>query len=212
MANDLVDKMGRKEAHTPGALENSAGKPGSDVDQVLQPVDVDPARAAKIGSDRATVEAAMADLVNRFAPAAEPAGQLDLVLDDHDALFAGPVKHVAETLAGSRGRGRPKGSQNKHTFRDTLLRMGFQHPGVALAQLANADPEKLARELSCTRLDAMELIRKANAELLPYFEAKRPTEIQVNETTFGVMIVGTMDTRKPTDTGILDLENVPQPD
>lgn len=205
MADDLVDKMGRFEAHTPPVPEKSG-------DPAAMPIDVDPARASKIGSDRATVEAAMADLVNRLAPAADSAEQLDLVLDDHDALFSGPVKHVAETLEGARGRGRPKGSQNKNSFRDTLLRMGFQHPGVALAQLANATPELLARELSCTRLDAMELIRKANAELLPYFEAKRPTEIQVSESTFGVMIVGTMDTRKPTDTGIIDLENVPQPD
>lgn len=209
MADDLVDKMGRNEAHTPGAPEISEGKQR---DQAGMSIEVDPARANKIGSGKATVEAAMADLVQQLAPVDE-VEQLDLVLDDHQSLFAGPVKHVAETLAGARGRGRPKGSQNKNTFRDTLLRMGFQHPGIALAQLANSDPELLARELSCTRLEAMELIRKANVELLPYFEAKQATDIKAPAGAgVHVMIVGQMSTHRPADTGFIDIESFPEPE
>lgn len=150
---------------------------------------VDPARAAKVGDARATAEAAMNDLVNQIH-GEETADQLDL-LEDEPCLFAGPVTHVAETLEQSRGAGRPKGSRNKanQLFRDTLLKMGFQHPGINLAALANADPVKLAAELSCKKVEAMALIKSANAELMPYFESKRPTEVLVEERRMGVLVI-----------------------
>lgn len=154
----------------------------------------EPEKSAKIGDQAAVAQAALDDLARQIQPEeAEPPSDL---FEDEPSLFSGPVAHVAETFEKAQGRGRPKGSRNKanQLFRDTLLRMGYRHPGLNLADLANADPHRLAAELSqpykvlkgpragelveasCTPAEALELIRKANVELMPYFESKRPTE------------------------------------
>ncbi|TYC51630.1 hypothetical protein FMN50_20330 [Rhodobacterales bacterium] len=163
-------------AHTPRGLEPDAEK------------------SAKVGDQTAFAQAALDDLAGQIQPEADP--EPSDLFDDEPSLFSGPVAHVAETFAENKGRGRPRGSKNKanQQFRDTLLRMGYRHPGLNLADLANADPHKLAAELSrpytaksgprkgelveasCTPAEALELIRKANVELMPYFESKRPTE------------------------------------
>lgn len=194
---------------------------------------VDQARADKVGATRATVEAAMADLVGAIARPGE-AEQPSLMLDEVDeqlALFSGPVRHVAEKLDEARRvRGRPKGSQNKNSFRDTLLRMGYRHPGLNLAAIANADPMELAAELSqpymplkgpnagrlveasVTPAEALGLILKANAELLPYFEGKAATEINVNTKQLGVLVIGDMRTESGPDGGYLSLTDVAKPE
>lgn len=197
---------------------------------------LDPARAAKVGSTRATVEAAMADLAGMMAAGPEPE-QPELLLDDGAALFAGPVKHVAKTIEGARGRGRPRGSTNKSGFRDLLLRMGYRHPGLNLADIANASPVELALELCAAppRPDdvtpeqhlkacggasaavlmskAYDIIGKANAELMPYFESKRPTEIDVTERTLGVMVIGELPkAQAESATAAIDLTRQPKPE
>lgn len=235
MANETVQNQGLPVAHPPA--ENSAGAP--------QP---DPERAAKVGPAAAIAEAAMADLAKQLAvQAPDEAEQQSLMLDEIDeqqSLFAGPVRHVAETISAARnGRGRPKGSQNKASrqFAETLMRMGYRHPGLNLAALANADPLALAVELAgfepVAGLAANEhlqalaqsgllkrdqiiglidtaqgLILKANAELLPYFESKRPQQIEVSKQVMGVMIVGDMKADKPDDSGILDLTRFEKPE
>lgn len=199
----------------------------------------DPARAAKVGATRATVEAAMRDLA---AGAVQPVEdeQASLMLDEIDermALFAGPVRHVADKIAEARGRGRgrPKGSPNKNAFRDVLLRMGFRHPGLNLAAVANADPLSLALELAAlnVKIDgvtidrsremsraelsglviaAQGLILKANAELMPYFEGKAAQQLDVNIRELGVMLVGEMPTERHADNELLDLTRVDKPE
>jgi hypothetical protein len=198
MAGGEGDFPGLSGAHTPP-------------DPAIEP---DPDRAAKIGSTRATVEAAMADLVAGGGRASEPE-QAELMLDEMDetaALFSGPVRHVADMVKAARGRGRPKGSPNRNGFRDVLLRMGYRHPGLNLAAIANADPEQLARELLCERTDAMGYIIKANAELLPYFESRRPQQIELDERVRGIMIIGQMPGGEGgRDDSVIDLTDV-QPD
>lgn len=187
----------------------------------------DPARAAKVGVTAATVEAAIGDLAAQLTPAAE-AEQASLMLDEMDeqmALFSGPVKSVANQIAASRARGRPKGSQNKNSFRDVALRMGYRHPGLNLLAIANADPVELAQELGayktvkgmlvaneCTPAEAMQLIMKANAELLPYFEGKAAQQLDVNIRTLGMMLIGDMGTELKSDDDVLSLTNVAKPD
>lgn len=173
-------------------------------------------RAAKIGTTRAATEAAMADLAAELAPAAEPEQQ-SLLLDDLDdlCLFKGPVRHVAETLESHRrGRGRPAGSQNKASkdFADTLMRMGYRHPGLNLAALANASPAQLAAELGCTAKEAADMILKANAELMPYFESKAPVKVQVDKNLRGVMLIGDMRTDTGEVSKAMDLTVFPAPD
>ena len=189
----------------------------------------DPARVAKVGATAATVEAAIGDLAASLAsPDAE--SQPSLMLDEMDeqmALFSGPVRHVAETIDGARGRGRgrPKGSTNKNSFRDVALRMGYRHPGLNLLAIANADPVALAEQLGayktakgmlvadeCTPLEAIQLIMRANAELMPYFEGKAAQQIDVNVKALGMMLIGEMPTERQADDGIMDLTNVPEPD
>lgn len=222
MSDENDQKQGLREAHPP-AEKFGAG------DQVAQP---DPDRVAKIGPAAAIAEAGVGDLARQLADGAEvDAEQQSLMLDEMDeqlALFAGPVKHVAEQIEIARnGRGRPKGSQNKASrqFAETLQRMGYRHPGLNLAALANADPVELAKELSvnenkdgilwrvgCTPADAMAMILKANAELLPYFESKAPTQINVDKQVMGVMIVGEMKEERPADGAIMDLTRVDKPE
>jgi hypothetical protein len=172
-------------------------------------LDVDQGRAAKVGIGQAEVEAAMASFLGDLAqPASE---QPELALDD-DCLFSGPVKHVADKLEGARGRGRPKGSQNKNTWRDTMLRMGYRHPGQNLLDIANANPVALAAEMSINKADALGMIIRANAELLPYFEGKAAQEINHNVRQLGLFIVGDMSTDLKADTGLISLTEVDKPE
>jgi len=190
-------------------------------------ISVDAARAAKVGIVQAEAEAAMAGFLGELQqPEAE---QAELALDE-DCLFSGPVDHVAKTIEGARGRGRPKGSQNKNSWRDTMLRMGYRHPGENLLRIANADPIKLAEELSqpytagkgpkegklveasMTPAEALGLILKANAELLPYFEGKAAQEINHNIKALGVMVIGDMRTETKSDGGMISLTDVEKPE
>jgi len=216
VSDENEQNQGLREAHTPP--ENFP--------------DADPERAAKVGSVRAATEAAMADLAGQIVQAEAEAEQPSLMLDEIDeqqSLFAGPVRHVAETISTARnGRGRPKGSQNKASrqFAETLMRMGYRHPGLNLAALANADPVELARELTvverdkdgilwrtgCTPEDAMGMILKANAELLPYFESKRPTKIEVDERVMGVMVIGEVKADRKEDGAYLSLTRTEAPE
>ncbi|CDZ67641.1 Hypothetical protein NGAL_HAMBI2605_59220 [Neorhizobium galegae bv. orientalis] len=232
MSDESERNQGLREAHTPA--ENFA--------------EADPDRAAKVGSVRATAEAAMGDLAQQLASAEAEPEQQSLMLDEIDeqqSLFAGPVRHVAETIANARtGRGRPKGSQNKASrqFAETLMRMGYRHPGLNLAALANADPAALAIELGALPsppagvsphewlsnivlangvkrdtviglLDAAQgLILKANAELLPYFESKAPTKLELEERIMGVMMIGEMKATPPADGQFMSLTRTEKPE
>lgn len=225
MADENDRNSGLQEAHTPAENSGAAARSGGGSDEAAA-IEPDPERVAKVGATRAMTEAAMKDLGEQLAGGGDEAEQPSLLLDEADeqlALFAGPVRHVAETINAARaGRGRPKGSKNKANaeFRDTLMRMGYRHPGLNLAALANADPVDLARELSieerdkngvlwrvgCTPKEAMDLILKANAELLPYFESKAPTKNELAvDAPMGVMVIGEMNIEVTRDEKTIDL-------
>jgi len=229
MADDPANS-GLSEAHTPagsGALE------------------IDQERAAKVGTTKATVEAAVAGAMERLADGDE-AEQQELLLADPDeefVLFKGPVRHVANIReAAKRGRGRPAGSKNRasNDLASYLLSMGYRDPALNLADLANADPLALALELAglepredvtaadhlaaavqagmlkrdqvlAVINDAQGLVLKANAELLPYFHSKRPTEIKVDKRVLGVMVIGEMASEKPEDDTTISLTRVDAP-
>ncbi|MCF6368332.1 hypothetical protein [Rhizobium halophilum] len=233
MAEDERNQ-GLPEAHTPPENSGAAS------------IEPDPERAAKVGSTRAIVQDAMTDLAQQLMGDADEAEQQSLMLDEMDeqfSLFAGPVRHVAETVSAARnGRGRPKGSQNKanQEFRDMIMKMGFRHPGLNLAALANADPVKLALEMAALPTveghspeahlaaavqsgtlkrdqviglvtKAQELMLKANVELMPYFESKRPQELKVDRRVLGVMMIGEMQTQRPDDGAVMDLTKHDKP-
>lgn len=216
MSDESEQNQGLREAHTPPEISAE--------------------RAAKVGSTAALAENVMADLAHALAGGQEEPEQQSLLLDEMDeqqSLFAGPVAHVASTIDDARrARGRPKGSQNKASreFAATLMRMGYRHPGLNLAALANADPLKLAAELSSpyrvqngsragelvessmTPGDAMALIMKANAELLPYFESKQATKLDVTEKVMGFMVIGDMPSEQKQASIAIDLTRVDGPE
>ncbi|NTF67700.1 hypothetical protein [Rhizobium rhizogenes] len=213
MSGEEGENLGHPVAHTPGEnAENSE-------------------RAAKIGATKAATEAAMAGLAQALAPEAEPEQQSLLLADPDEemTLFGGPVKHVASILGDHRrARGRPKGSQNRASkdLAEYLLRMGFSDPALNLAKLANADPVTLAAELSepylskgqwlegsMTPGDALKLIKDANAELLPYFHAKRPQQVELPAgQQMGVMIIGQMNINQAEESKTIDITRFDAPD
>lgn len=248
MSSGDGENLGLPGAHTAADFSGAAGERPAGGDQMAAAVEVDQARAAKVGAVKATVEAAIGDLVGQMAGGDE-GEQASLMLDEIDeqqALFKGPVRHVANTIdAARRGRGRPKGSQNKASaeFADTLMRMGYRHPGLNLAAMANADPAALAIELGLLPdvpegLDAYEWLRalvregkvsaiaatdliekaygilgRANAELMPYFESKAPTKVNVDKrAVLGVMVIGDMAAPDLSERKTLDLTKFGAPD
>ncbi|KQR30142.1 hypothetical protein ASF91_15100 [Rhizobium sp. Leaf155] len=216
MSAEDEQNQGLKEAHTPPEISAE--------------------RAAKVGSAAALTEVAMAGLAQAVAGEREEPDQPSLLLADPDGdhcLFGGPVRHVASIMdTAKRARGRPKGSQNRRSadLANYLLTMGYRDPALNLADLANADPVDLAQELSqprkvtsgpnkgdiiedsMTPADALALIMKANAELMPYFHAKKPQEVHVSKQVMGVMVIGEMPTERRDDKSALDLTAVDAPD
>jgi hypothetical protein len=232
--------LGLPVAHTPA--ENSAAAApigGADLDQE---------RAAKVGSVKAMAQAALGDLVGQMTAREDEAEQASLMLDEADeqlALFRGPVRHVADQIDRSRkGPGRPKGSKNKASaeFAEVLQRMGYRHPGLNLAAMANAEPAALAIELGLlpdapdgiephvwlrqlitegkvtepVARDLMDkaygILGRANAELMPYFESKAPTKLNVDKKqVLGVMVIGDMTVGQQSERSTIDVTKVDAP-
>lgn len=239
MTGETGENQGLSEAHT--AAENFGGG-GSAAGEV------DAARAAKVGTVKAMAAQAIEDLARDLVEGGDEAEQQSLMLDEIDeqmALFRGPVRHVADQIDRSRkGPGRPKGSQNKASreFADVLQRMGYRHPGLNLAAMANAEPAALAIELgllpdvpagwdayqwlrelvrgelvteagaTSLMVKAYEILGKANAELLPYFESKAPTKVNVDKREVrGVMIIGDMTQPAQSERSTIDLTKFDAP-
>ena len=109
-------------------------------------------------------------------------------------------------------RGRPKGSKNKQNqlFRDYLPKSGYRHPGLNLADMANARIADLAKELGCKPVDAYVLIMRANEALMPYFESKRPTDVHVEAKQMGLLVIesGASFDQNHSEDGIYSLTGV----
>lgn len=88
-----------------------------------------------------------------------------------------PVEAAAPAPAeGARGPGRPAGAMNRRTkdlIDYLLVGRGFQHPAVVLAETYSRPVEVLAKELSCTKLEAFRLQQAAAEGLLPYLAPKQ---------------------------------------
>ena len=113
-----------------------------------------------------------------------PEGKLEDEVSQEDLFAASPLlgREDAGALVPQRARGRPAGAQNKTTqaWRDWLLKH-YRSPLLGLADLASADPIALAELLACTRLEAVRLVKDAQAELAPYLHRKQPIAIDAGE-------------------------------
>jgi len=124
------------------------------------------------GADRVVADAvagAGAEIAaTRAAAAGEQAELLELPSAD-------PERHAGELARAmtAHRRGRPPGAVNRSTkeLREYLLRRGL-NPLQAMMQWAMHSPESLARELSCTRLEAFDRLASLWRELAPYFASK----------------------------------------
>lgn len=115
-----------------------------------------------------------------------------------EGLF-GALPAAGEAAPGRAGPGRPPGAPNKRTgkLKDWILALGYRHPAVVLAELASAEVGDLAKALACKKLEAAELKRKAAIDLLPYFESKMPTTVELPEGELvPVLNIGVMPTRR----------------
>lgn len=61
---------------------------------------------------------------------------------------------------------------------EALRARGYQDPLVVLAEIYSRKTEGLAKELGCTRLEALDLQRKCALDSLPYWHQKRPLAVE----------------------------------
>lgn len=131
------------------------------------------------------------------------------------------VANIRDAAKRARGRPAGSQNRRSTDLANYLLNMGYRDPALNLADLANADPLALALELAGVEAmegvsaqeqlalmvtagqmnrsavvalidSAQGLLLKANAELMPYFHAKRPQEVNVNKNLRGFMVFGEM--------------------
>lgn len=112
------------------------------------------------------------------------AQQLALMPEDAEAAEAALAAGIEER----RGPGRPAGAVNRATrqMRDYILR-NFTDPAVGLAQTGLrstlestiAAAIALAQQLGCKPIEALELMRKCSAELMPYVHSKQPLAVAI---------------------------------
>lgn len=140
---------------------------------------------------------ALAEAHTRAAASAAPAGGQELAAPGD--LFG--VVTAAETGAKpieSNGRaGRPVGAVNKRSdsLKRYILGLGFKHPAIVLADIASASVPQLRRQVAGLKAgEALSLKVRAAEALMPYFEQKLPTAIELPPNDRRpVLIIGEME-------------------
>lgn len=128
-------------------------------------------------------------------------------------LFGVPAETVAPTVVEKRGgAGRPVGAQNKRTgdLKRYILSLGFKHPAVVLADIASAEVAQLRRAVPGLKAgEAMTLKVRAAEALMPYFEQKLPTAVELPPNDGRpVLIIGEMAaTRRPGSDDAMSLDD-----
>lgn len=124
---------------------------------------------------------------------------------------------AAETVAGPRrARGRPKGSANRRNMDMVayLAALGHRDPMVTLSMIQTADTKALAKAIGCDtpkgRLAVAQMQRQAASDMLPYFYAKKPQQLELPEgDARPVMVVGEMTVNQRIEGAIIGLGNLP---
>lgn len=125
----------------------------------------------------------------------------------------GGTATVAQAVAEYRRRagagGRKKGSKNRRTddFSRWLLAHG-PHPGLFMMRILGRPVDMLAAELRCDPKEAVDRQIRCAAELLPYFEGKKPVEVNVNGKGGMALYIGGMEGPATIDGGTLQGEQL----
>lgn len=95
---------------------------------------------------------------------------------------ARPVRPGGTVPTRPAGPGRPAGVPNRRTSRiaEYIQALGYRHPALILADLANIDPARL-KEFGLKPAEALQLKRQSAADLMPYFESKMPVAVQATD-------------------------------
>jgi len=98
---------------------------------------------------------------------------------------------VKAAVAEHRKRGRQPGAKGRRSndFRRYMLQFG-PHPGISMMRRIARPTEMLAAELGCSMLEAAHLQARCEAELMPYFEGKKPIDVNVNANGHMTLIIG----------------------
>lgn len=131
--------------------------------------------------------------------------QLGFGLDDSDQHLslpdAGEIAAIQDELGcdvsfavaehRKRYRGRKPGAKNKRSgdLARYLMQYG-PHPGVAMMRILARPAEMLAAEMNCKPLEALDRQIRCAAELMPYFEGKKPIDVNVNANGHMTLIIG----------------------
>lgn len=92
-----------------------------------------------------------------------------------------PVDLFGQAPADPARAGRPAGATNKRTEETSrYIRETFGDPLIADAKLASTPVEIVQARLSCTALEAMDVIAKARGRLLPYVHQRLPQAVQID--------------------------------
>jgi hypothetical protein len=125
----------------------------------------------------------------------------------------GGTTSVAQAVAEYRRRagagGRKKGSRNRRTddFSRWLLSHGT-HPGLFMMRILSRPVDMLAAELRCDPKEAVDRQIRCAAELLPYFEGKKPVEVNVSgKGGMALVLPGMMPGM--VDGGMIEAEQLP---
>ncbi len=142
-----------------------------------------------VAGARSAFDQAMAEASGAQLPLLEDEGpdlsasEAHLGLGDAAEIYAIAEERgrgLADAVQEARRRGRKPGAKNRRNgdFSRYLLQFG-PHPGVAMMRTMARPVELLAAELSCTIYEAAQLQTRCQAELLPYFEGKKPVEVNL---------------------------------
>lgn len=125
------------------------------------------------------------DLRSGSAEQRREAQQLALMPEDAELVEAATAAHID----ARRGPGRPSGSVNRATrqLREYILR-NYTDPAVGLAvtglrsslDATIAAAIAIAQQLQCKPIEALEVMRKCSAELMPYAHSKQPLAVNLN--------------------------------
>ncbi len=108
-------------------------------------------------------------------------------VDEMEAMMAGGAQlPLAGIVDGARDRRLPARISEA---RDQLLAR-YSSPLVAWAEIANRPVELLAAELSCTKLEAMQVQMRALENLAPYLHQRQPLALQADGAAIAPIVLG----------------------